>query len=174
LSEGDGPAFAEQPPAMIPDLFNSGGMPALEMGLRFAAERQKLLASNIANFNTPNYRPLDVSTDKFQAALARAIDDRRAAGPVAQASMGASAQARGLIGAEPFFKNTDEVRVRPDGSLELSPRTPSGNILFHDRNNRDLERNMQALAENSAYFRTSAELLRSRFELLRTAISQRV
>lgn len=151
---------------MIPDLFNSGGMPALELGLRFAAERQKLLASNIANLNTPNYRPLDVSTQNFQAALARAIDDRRAAGPAASAP--------GAAGGEPFFKDTNEVTVRPDGRLELSPRTPSGNILFHDRNNRDLERNMQDLAENAAYFRTSAELLRSRFELLRTAISQRV
>jgi flagellar basal body rod protein FlgB len=71
------------------------------------------------------------------------------------------------------LESTREVHITGQG-LQLTPQTPSGNILFHDRNNRDLERNMQALAENSAYFRTSAELLRSRFELLRTAISQRV
>jgi flagellar basal body rod protein FlgB len=47
-------------------------------------------------------------------------------------------------------------------------------VLFHDRNNRDLERLMQGLAENTTTYRVAADLLRSRYDVLRTAISQRV
>jgi len=71
-------------------------------------------------------------------------------------------------------RDTREVEFRRDGSLSLTPKTPANNVLFHDRNNRDVERLMQDLAENSAVFRFSTEMIRSRTELLRTAISQRV
>ena len=66
-----------------------------------------------------------------------------------------------------------QIGLGSDGELRLTPRTPSGNILFHDRNNRDLERLMQDNAENVAAFRLSSELLRSRFEMLRSAIAER-
>jgi flagellar basal-body rod protein FlgB len=62
----------------------------------------------------------------------------------------------------------------PGGGLTLKPRTPSGNVLYHDRNNRDLERLMQDLSENVLAFRVASDLLRRENDLLRTAISQRV
>jgi flagellar basal-body rod protein FlgB len=107
-------------------LLDSGCLPVLEMTARFAARRHELLAHHIANADTPDFRPLDVSPADFQRLL-------------------------GLV-----------------------PRTPSRNILFHDRNNRDLERTMQALAENTGAFRVSIDLLRSRYQAIHAAIGERV
>lgn len=144
----------------IGDLTSSGAIPALEAAVRFAAQRHTLITHNIANLSTPDFIPLDVSVPKFQQNLREAIEARR----------GRSA---GQFGELPL-KDSDEVRVSPGGSLSLHPRSPSGNVLFRDRNNRDLERNMQDLVENTTAFRVASDLLRNRFDVLRMAISERV
>jgi flagellar basal-body rod protein FlgB len=144
---------------LIGELSNSGAIPTLELMTRFAGARQRIIAHNIANLDTPDFRPVDVSPSEFQKALGDAVDKRRQnegdAGPLA-------------------FKGTGQVRVGADGSLTLNPGTPSGNILFHDRNNRDLEGLMAQQAENVTVFRTSIELLRSRYGIVQAAISERV
>jgi flagellar basal-body rod protein FlgB len=71
------------------------------------------------------------------------------------------------------LNETSEVKPAADGRLVLTPTTPSGNILYHDRSNRDLEKLMQDLVENTMTFRMASDLLRSRFELLRAAIAER-
>lgn len=146
---------------MINDLVNAGAIPSLELTMRFAGARQRLIAHNIANLSTPDFRQLDVAPADFAHALRSAIDERRE-------------RTGGEIG-ELRVKSTRQIRFGADGagSVSLTPRTPSGNILFHDRNNRDLERLMQDNAENVAVYRLSAELLRSRFEILRSAIAER-
>ena len=55
-------------------VFNSSTIPALEQTISFAQKRHAVLAGNIANLDTPGYRARDLSTEDFQAALARAID----------------------------------------------------------------------------------------------------
>lgn len=145
--------------SLISDISTHGSTPVLGRLLEFAGQRHRLLSHNIANMDTPDFRPLDVSTRGFQQALARAVEDRRA-------------RTGGAHGTLPL-ESTDEVQVSRS-RLTLTPRTPSGNILYHDRNNRDLERMMQDLAENTLMFRTASDLLRREHELIRTAISQRV
>ena len=129
--------------------------------VRFSGARQRIIAHNIANLDTPDFRPLDVSPTEFQKALGNAVDARRAGGGGGEAS-------------ELPFHGTDQVRVAADGTMTLTPGTPSGNILFHDRNNRDLEGLMAQQAENVGVFRTSIELLRSRYGIMQAAISERV
>ncbi|MBS0196839.1 MAG: hypothetical protein JSR77_08780 [Planctomycetes bacterium] len=145
---------------LFEDLANSGAAPALERMLRFAAARQRLLVHNIANIDTPDYRPMDVSPKAFQDALAKAVHQRR------QATGGEFGDLR--MGAD------EEAVFNADASTDLHPRTPSSGVLYHDRNNRDLERMMQSLAENNLTHRVAADLLRRHNELLRSAISQRV
>lgn len=48
--------------------------------MRFAAQRQKLIANNVANITTPNYIQQDVSVPAFQNTLREAIDRRNAVG----------------------------------------------------------------------------------------------
>ena len=145
---------------LISGLFDSGALPALGASIQFAARRQGLIAHNIANLSTPNFQQKDVSPQGFQAALAEAVDQRRRefGGP------------RGDL----KIKSTREIAVSAGGNISVTPRTPSGNILFHDRNNRDLETLMQDLAENTAAFRVSVDLMRGRMELINSAIRERL
>jgi flagellar basal-body rod protein FlgB len=61
---------------MIDRLFGAGSIRALETMLTFASDRQKVIASNIANVDSVGYRTWDLSEGDFQAALARAFDGR--------------------------------------------------------------------------------------------------
>ncbi len=144
----------------VHDVVNSGAIPVLEMTLRFAGRRQAVIVNNIANLSTPDYRPTDVSTGDFQKLLRNAIDRRREAG----------ADRAGQF----EWSQTREVRRDGQDGLRLVPRTDSQGVLFHDRNNRDLERTMQDLAENGAVFRIAGDLLRNRHHQLSSAIAERV
>lgn len=144
---------------LIDQLTNADSIPTLEAMVQFAGQRQKFIANNIANFDTPNYQPTDVSPVAFQEQLGEAVDRRRA-------TFGGN---RGVL----EIASTREVERTPTG-LKLNARPSGRNVLFHDRNDRDLERTMQDLVENVAVFRVASELLRSRVDLLRQAISERV
>ena len=49
---------------------------ALEQTLAFTERRHELLAGNIANLSTPDYRSRDLDQGQFQTALAESIRDR--------------------------------------------------------------------------------------------------
>ncbi len=143
---------------MIDGLTNSEGIASLERLVQFAGQRHRLIVNNIANIDTPGYRATDVSVTDFQKQLGDAIDEQRQSG---------------RPGGTLNLKDSRQVEFSRH-SLTLHP-TPSGdNILFHDGNDRDLERTMQDLVENFLTFRLASELIRNRFDLLNTAISERV
>lgn len=143
----------------LSDLLAGDAIPALEMTARFAAQRQDILAHNIANLETPNFRPVDASPVAFQRMLGRALQERRDRGG-------------GLLP----WRETREVRHagRDPHDLRLVPRTASTNVLFHDRNNRDEVRLMQDLVENAGVFRVATDLLRTRYQLVNSALGERV
>lgn len=140
-------------------MFSYGSMPVLERMVQFTGARQGLIAHNIANLSTPYFKPTDLDPAKFQAQLRDAMDKRsRRPNPLRRKlELGSS----------------DQVRVRR-GRLEYRPAQKNENILFHDQNNRDVDKTMQDLVENALAHRASIELLKSQFDLLRTAIRERV
>ncbi len=140
------------------EITSSGAIPVLEATMRFAARRQTVIAGNIANIETPDYRPMDVSVPAFRKTLMAAVEARRALGG----------------NGEVHLQDTREVQTLPDGSLALKPRTASPGVLFHDRNNRDLETLMQDMVENAGAFRVASDFLRGRHDLIKMAIAQRV
>ncbi len=142
---------------LIDQVTNSGALPVLETAMKFAARRQSLISHNIANLSTPGFRPADVSVADFQKSLGEAVDQRRARG-----------RTGGLE-----LEGTSEVKTDSRGGLRLEPRRPTGNILFHDKNNRDLERHMQDMVENLTAFRVSSDFFRSGLELVNLAIRER-
>ncbi|MEZ6243766.1 MAG: flagellar basal body rod protein FlgB [Phycisphaerales bacterium] len=144
---------------MIKDLANAGAIPALELTMRFAGARQKVIAHNIANIDTPNFQPKDVSPQHFQEMLGDAIEARRAENGGASGDLD--------------WRETRQIRHTDDGGLTLDPLTDSPNVLFHDRNDRDLERLMQSMVENAGMYRVASDLLRQRYSMLRAAIAER-
>lgn len=143
---------------MIEGILNDGATPVLEAMVRFSGARQRLIAHNVANIDTPNFRQVDVSPREFQRALSEAVERRRGHGGKGDLSIDGS----------------DQIKQSHDGRLDLEPAEVESNILFHDRSNRDLERLMQANAENLGVFRVATDLLRSRAEIMRAAMSERV
>lgn len=144
----------------IEHISNAGALPALRAMMSFAAQRQKLIAHNIANFETPNFQPVDVSPQNFQAALSDAIEERRA--------LNGGTHGGVRVG------RTDEFEQGANESLLLRPRTPVAGVLAHDRNSSDLERTLQSLVENAATFRVAADLYRARAGVMKKAIGERV
>jgi flagellar basal-body rod protein FlgB len=144
----------------IQGLTDGGAFPALEAMVRFTAARQRVIANNVANMDTPGFKPVDADPKAFQAQIAEAIDHRRselgpqAAGPL---TLGARGPMKQLAG----------------GRIVLDPTALHENLLFHDRNDRNLERIMQDVAENLLAFRSATELLRNRFRTIELAIRER-
>ncbi len=143
---------------MIDGVTNTEGLSVLERLVQFAGQRHRLIVNNIANFDTPGYRPLDVSVQDFRKQLGEAIDARRVS-----AHRGGSLE----------IEDSAQIEFRA-GSMTLHPTPIGDNILFHDGNDRDLDRTMQDLVENFLTFRVATELMRSRYDILRSAIAERV
>ena len=143
----------------IDGVTNADALPVLERMLQFTGQRHRMIANNVANISTPNFRPVDVSVESFQNQLAQAINQRRS--PHAPAS------------SQLAMHSTSEVTIERD-RIRLNPTPIGANLMFHDGNDRDLERTMQSLVENFMTFRFTAEALRNRYDLLNIAIRERI
>ncbi len=140
---------------MIDGLHASTSLPALERSLQYMSARHRLLTSNLANIETPGFRPMDVSPQAFQAALRDAIEDGRR-------------EKGGSI----VFDDSAPVAFTEEGTV-LKPEVLAENIMFHDGNDRSMERIMQKLTENVYTFRMASQMLRNQFESLNMAIRER-
>ncbi len=145
----------------IRDLSSGGASASLEAMLKFSAQRQKILAHNIANIDTPNFQAKDVDPKEFQRLLGEAIDKRRAG-------------KGGASGGGLDFGSSRQIKVDRSGRMTLTPMSATDGVLFHDRNQRDLERMMQDLVENASMFRVAADMIRQRRTQILGAIAQRV
>jgi flagellar basal-body rod protein FlgB len=127
-------------------LINQGNGPLLERVLGFSAQRQKILAENVANASTPGYRQKDLSVKEFQAMLRDRVSIRDAAAP-------------GSVGFEDI-----------DGELEH----PERGVMFHDRNNRSMESLMTDVAKNAMMHNLAVELMRKAYGQMDMALKERI
>jgi flagellar basal-body rod protein FlgB len=137
---------------MLPNLFGSTSIPALSEVLNFAQARHTVLAGNIANVNTPGYRLRDLSQTAFQEKLKEAM---------AHSNATAEPVSPGLAYSEPGDPMRD-VRA----SLE--------NLIYHDDTNIDLEKQVAEMAKNHLLHNFALTVMTDQFQLLQTAISERV
>ncbi|MHB1035601.1 MAG: flagellar basal body rod protein FlgB [Pirellulales bacterium] len=141
---------------MFPSLFESTTIPVLEQVVGFAQARHGVLASNIANMDTPGYRVRDLSPEKFQARLKQALTaaERRAAAPPGEA--GFTAEAAGSR-----RDSLDEVGKSLEG------------ILYHDQSNDSIEKQVTEMTKNQMQHNLALSIMTSQFRLLQAAISER-
>lgn len=130
----------------IERLLNQDSAPLLERMLKFTAARHRLIAENVVNIDTPNYRQKDLSVEKFQELLRRRIAGRDSSGP-------------GAVG-------FDDI----DAEIEH----PRRNVLFHDGNNRSMEQLMTDQAKNAMMHNFVVELLRKQYSTMEMALRERV
>ena len=129
-------------------LLNQGNAPLLTQLLKFTAARHRLIAENVVNISTPNYRQKDLSLEGFQAALQRRVDQRQGAAP-------------GAVGFDGIAAGQEV-------------EEPDRYVLFHDGANRSAEQLMADQAKNAMMHNMVVELLRKQFSALDMALKERV
>jgi flagellar basal-body rod protein FlgB len=115
----------------------------------WAAQRQKVLAQNISNADTPDYRPKDLKQVNFKDVLKGEMDVRV---PVVRTD------ARHLKGtipeAEPFREN---------GVRKTFEESPDGNQVV-------IEEQMQKVSDTRSDYNTAVQLMQVHMKMLRIAV----
>ena len=109
---------------MSDGLINADARPVLERLHQVSTAGHRVIIDNIANLETPDFQPRDLSVESFQSQLGEAIDERR--------------REAGAGGGPLNIADTRQLTFH-EGRLEAHPVPSHENILFHDRNDRDLE-----------------------------------
>ncbi|MEN0111557.1 MAG: flagellar basal body rod protein FlgB [Planctomycetota bacterium] len=157
---------------MLTNLPTSSTTPLLERVVQFTQARHGVLAGNIANLNTPDYRSRDLSPEAFEASLRDAIQtSRRHYSPGNGMVVGPLADQDPLLagvapGAAPGL---DGVR----GELgEVGD--PERHLVYHDGRDVSLEHQVTEISKNQSRHNLAIALLSSQYRLLRAAISETV
>lgn len=129
----------------VSKMLNQDSQPVLEQMLQFTAARHKVLAENIANIDTPNYRQKDLSVERFQQVMQERLDKRESS----------------PVGSVTF----DDI----NGELT----NPNDGILFHDGNNRSAEQLMSEFAKNALMHNMAVEMLRKQYSMMEMALKER-
>lgn len=144
---------------MLGTMFSKGAIPVLERVLSFTEQRHSVIVSNIANVNTPGYRARDLNMSAFKSSLRDAIDRRREENP-----------------RRFFMRGSRDIMVGFRGRVRgraLLRHGHESDILRHDKNDVSLEREMVALAKNTAKHNGAANLLAKKYSMLEAAIRLR-
>lgn len=129
----------------------SGTINTLSRALDLRARKHELVLSNVANADTPNYKPFALDVEE-------------------------ALQMDSPAGGSAKMERTDEQHLagqqRPDESSVVTRSAVDDQRLFRgDRNGVDIDAEMTALAKNSLLYKASAQLVASKFKGLKTAIS---
>lgn len=143
---------------LLANLTNRGATPALINMLAFTEARHRMIAENVANWQTPGYKTKQLDVGAFQRELRHALD-RKGGDPD-----------------KPFIvKSTGQFGTRKDGRLRVSPTDmPVQNVLFHDGTNASIERMMTDLADNAMVHQAASTILKGYYDGMRKAIRGRL
>ena len=134
---------------MFTQLLNSSAATVAEQVANFTEARHAILASNIANLDTPGYRVRDLSVQTFEESLKEAVDAQRH--PISPGVRSYQA---------------DEAMQRVKDSMK--------SILYHDDSNVGLEQQVTEVTKNQYMHNLAISIMRSQFQMLEVAVSERV
>lgn len=135
-------------------MINTRALGLLERSLDAAALRQKVIANNIANVDTPNFKRSAVRFEEFLLQELNATDRRRIAG---------------------YRTDARHIHIgRPaSGSARPEVFQVKSTTFNHNNNNVDIEYEMALLAENQLRYNLLIDRTNGYFKSLRTAIDRR-
>lgn len=136
---------------MLGNIINNRTLELLEKGLDGASMRQKAIANNLANVDTPGYKAIEVT---FEDQLREAWQG-------------------GRVGARLRTSHPRHFQIGCSNA-ELKPQITmaTGWTFRNDKNNVDVDREMARLAKNSIYYNSVAQSMNNEFRLLRMAITE--
>lgn len=150
---------------MLEPLINSETIGLLEQVAAFGERRHEVLAGNIANIDTVDYRTRDLPVEAFQHALKEAVAARTRSTPAAGAAS--------LSSQRPTSIPVRSLKELFPHKLFQPVESPPNNLTFHDGNNRSIEHEVMELTKNSMMQRFAVELMTSQMNLLQSVISER-
>ena len=121
----------------------------LERSLNMRSLQHRVLSSNIANMDTPNYKAVEL-------AVAEEMNGSQDAAPSIQ-----------LVQTQPSHL---PLKHDPADHVKLKAAKPPEFSLRGDGNTVDLDRTMGKLAENTLLYKTAAQLISQKFSGLKRAI----
>lgn len=126
-----------------------GTIATLQKTLNFGSLRHKVLTSNIANIDTPNYKAFEVVMEDALKS------SHRSAAPIE------------LVRTSPQHLCGDHSTSNP---IKVKAADSSTINFRADGNTVDLDRTMGKLAENTILYRTAAQIIKRKFQGLKNAI----
>ena len=141
----------------IDRLTSSRTLHAVELAAQFAEQRQRVLAENMANIDTPDYHSQRLDPAAFQTSLRDALS---------------RANQTGQTGLE--LRGNAQFSTDAAGRATARPVTePAPNVLFQDGTNGRLEQLVASANSNALSYELATELLRNRLDNLMQAIRGR-
>ena len=119
---------------------------AIEQSLDLAKMRHGLIASNIANLNTPNYRTKDIDFNK----ILRDVLSRRSVE---------------LVRTNSLHFPTEKAQIESGEIFSEEPFGSGGGSV-------DIDNEMTKLAENNLRYQTGVELLLRKFSMLKHTVTE--
>jgi len=128
--------------------FEDSGMRQMERFMDLSVQRQRLIASNLSNVDTPGYKTVDID---FEQELSSAIEGQGTSTRVTNARHIHQGQTS-------------------SGSIAGDPREVEGLTLRNDLNNVNIDREMSELSTNAMKFSAVAQMIAGKFRTLKSAI----
>ncbi|NNJ26999.1 flagellar basal body rod protein FlgB [Alienimonas chondri] len=141
---------------MFDSLLSAGSVPLLERQAVWGEVRHNVLAGNLANIDTPGYRPRDLDPKAFQEALRQS----------AAANVPGAGESRYSPPHDPLAGGV------PEDLLTATDR-PGGDLTFHDGSARSVEREVLTLTRNSMQRQAAIQLMGAQMAMLQAAITER-
>jgi flagellar basal-body rod protein FlgB len=123
----------------------AGTINTLENSLKYSTIKQKAIAQNIANVDTPNYKAKEVLKNTFQSELRDAMIANRT--------------------------NVRHLEFTNQASSKFPVVYKPSSIYNHNGNSVDIDKEMAELAENQIYYNALIERLNGKFNTLKTVIT---
>lgn len=129
----------------------SGAVSTLSRSLDLRARKHEMILDNVANADTPNFKPFAMNVEEALQKDAQAVPSARLQQTDAQHLPGSPV---------------------PDDPSIMAGSAADDPLLFRgDRNGVDIDREMTALAKNSLLYKASAQMVASKFKGLKHVIT---
>ncbi|MCY3010710.1 MAG: flagellar basal body rod protein FlgB [Pirellula sp.] len=148
---------------MFPSLFANSSLQSLEKTVEFTDRRHAILAGNMANMDTPDYKTRDLSVDGFQESLKNAIESKsraKADSPGLQFDV--------LQGVEEDGQPLSEEQATQQVFDSMRQ------VVYHDGSDDSIEMQVSQIAKNQSLHSMAVALMRSQFQTLKMAISESI
>ena len=153
---------------MLQSLFEGSTLGLLEKAAVFGERRQDVLAANIANIDTPNYKTRDLPVEAFQQALQAAVARLHGSSSPAGASAHRSGAGASLAPVSPAA-SIDQ--LFPEDLFQATA-APRRSLAFQDANNRSIETEFMEMTKNNMMQNFAVELMHAQMNLLQAVIRE--